>query len=61
MPANQTKKPTYYQQIHTAQRNLTICKGVRRTVKAVIGYYLSRTNPETSGVRSQKGVILIQP
>ena len=44
MPANQTKKPTYYQQIHSAQRNLTICKRVHRTVKAVIGYYLSRTN-----------------
>ena len=44
MPTNQTKTPTYYQQIHSAQRNLTICKRVHRTVKAVIGYYLSRTN-----------------
>ena len=44
MPSTKTKKPTYYQQIHSAQRSLTICKGVHRTVKAVISYYLSRTN-----------------
>ena len=44
MSATKTKKPTYYQQIHSAQRSLTICKGVHRTVKAVISYYLSRTN-----------------
>ena len=44
MSSTKTKKPTYYQQIHSAQWNLTICKGVHRTVKAVISYYLSRAN-----------------
>ena len=44
MPVTRAKKPSYYQQVHSAQRNLSICKGFHCTAKAVIGYYLSRTN-----------------